>query len=81
MGQIHEWNYKTHNAYEGECGRVKGSMGEFFPPNLTPQSSVFLYVPNICRAVPLDYTETVTVHGVTAFKFAGTERSLDNGRL
>uniref|UniRef100_A0A1I8PUG8 Protein croquemort n=1 Tax=Stomoxys calcitrans TaxID=35570 RepID=A0A1I8PUG8_STOCA len=82
MGQIHAWNYKTHNgAFEGECGRVKGSMGEFFPPNLTPQDSVWLYVPNICRAVPLDYTEMVKIHDVTAFKFSGTERSIDNGTL
>ncbi|KAM7354262.1 peste isoform 1-T2 [Cochliomyia hominivorax] len=82
MGQIHEWNFKTHNgAFEGECGHVKGSMGEFFPPNLTPKDSVFLYVPNICRAVPLDYTETVSIHGVTAYKYSGTERSVDNGTL
>ncbi|XP_075153552.1 peste [Haematobia irritans] len=82
MGQIYEWNYKTHNgAFEGECGRVKGSMGEFFPPNLTPEDSVWLYVPNICRAVPLDYTEMVKIHDVTAFKFSGTERSVDNGTI
>ncbi|XP_046803707.1 protein peste isoform X1 [Lucilia cuprina] len=82
MGQIHEWNYKTHNGvFDGECGRVKGSMGEFFPPNLTPQDSIYLYVPNVCRAVPLDYTETVTIHGVTAYKYSGTERLVDNGTV
>lgn len=82
MGQIHTWNYKTQTgAFEGECGQVKGSMGEFFPPNLTPEDSVWMFVPNICRAVPLDYTETVTVHGITAYKYSGTERSVDNGEF
>lgn len=81
MGQIYAWNYKTHNGiFDGECGEVKGSMGEFFPPNLKPQDSVYLYVPNICRAVPLDYTETVKIHGVNAYKYSGTERLVDNGK-
>ncbi|XP_005188827.2 protein peste [Musca domestica] len=82
MGQIYSWNYRTHNgAFPGACGRVRGSMGEFFPPNLTPKDSVWMYVPNVCRAVPLDYTETVSVHGVTAYKYSGTERSVDNGTI
>lgn len=81
MGQIYSWNYRTHNgAFPGACGRVRGSMGEFFPPNLTPKDSVWMYVPNVCRTVPLDYTETVSVHGVTAYKYSGTERSVDNGK-
>lgn len=82
IGQIHTWNYKTQNGvFDGECGRVKGSMGEFFPPNLTPSDSVFIYLPHLCRAVPLDYTETVAVHGVTAYKYSGTGRSVDNGKF
>ncbi|XP_030384862.1 protein peste [Scaptodrosophila lebanonensis] len=82
MGQLYAWNNKTHTgAFDGECGNVYGSMGEFFPPNLTPKDHVSMFLPNLCRAVPLDYTETVSVHGVTAFKFSGTERAVDNGTL
>lgn len=82
IGQIYEWNHKTHTGiYEGECGRVRGSMGEFFPPNLIPTDSVEIFLQNLCRAMPLDYIETVKIHGVTAFKYAATERALDNGEL
>ncbi|XP_034472125.1 LOW QUALITY PROTEIN: protein peste-like [Drosophila innubila] len=82
MGQIHTWNNLTHTgAFEGVCGNVMGSMGEFFPPNLNTNQTVYMYMPKMCRAVPLDYTETVTVHGVTAYKFSGTRRAVDNGTM
>ncbi|XP_034101504.2 LOW QUALITY PROTEIN: protein peste [Drosophila albomicans] len=82
MGQIYTWNNLTHTgAFEGTCGEVHGSMGEFFPPNLSTNGSVYLYMPKMCRAVPLDYTETVTVHGVTAYKFSGTRHAVDNGTM
>ncbi|KAH8327926.1 hypothetical protein KR067_001789 [Drosophila pandora] len=82
MGQIHTWNNLTHtNAFEGSCGNVHGSMGEFFPPNLGTNDTVYMYMPKMCRAIPLDYTETVTVHGVTAYKYSGTEHAVDNGTL
>ncbi|XP_067625345.1 uncharacterized protein [Eurosta solidaginis] len=82
IGQIHAWNHKTHNGvYEGECGHVRGSTGEFFPSNLTPQDTLEIYLQNLCRTVPLDYIETVKIHGVTAFKYAATERAVDNGTL
>ncbi|XP_044251240.1 protein peste [Drosophila takahashii] len=82
MGQIHTWNNLTHTgAFEGSCGKVHGSMGEFFPPNLSTEDSVYMYMPKMCRAIPLDYTETVTVHGVTAYKFSGTAHAVDNGTL
>lgn len=82
MGQIHTWNNKTHTgAYSGACGNVMGSMGEFFPPNLNTSDPVYLYMPKMCRAVPLDYTETVTVHGITAYKYSGTRHAVDNGTM
>lgn len=82
MGQVHSWNHKTHNGiYPGECGDVKGSLGEFYPPNLKPNDSVSIYLPNMCRSVPLDYTEMVEIHGVQSFKFSGGPRSVDNGKF
>ncbi|XP_037960822.1 protein peste [Teleopsis dalmanni] len=82
MGQIHTWNHMTHNGvFPDQCGEVKGSMGEFFPPNLTTNDTIYIYLPDLCRAIPLDYTETVKIHGVTAYKFSGGRRSIDNGTL
>ncbi|ALC39338.1 pes, partial [Drosophila busckii] len=82
MGEVYTWNNLTHTgAFKGDCGKVRGSMGEFFPPNLSTNDSVHLYMPKMCRAIPLDYTETVTVHGVTAYKYSGTRHAVDNGTL
>uniref|UniRef100_A0A1A9V6W7 Scavenger receptor class B n=1 Tax=Glossina austeni TaxID=7395 RepID=A0A1A9V6W7_GLOAU len=82
MGQMHSWNYKKHNAvFDGECGQVKGSAGEFYPPNLTPQDTLWSYVPNLCQAIPLDYTESVQIHDLTGYKYSGGEKLLDNGTL
>uniref|UniRef100_A0A1B0BTQ6 Scavenger receptor class B n=1 Tax=Glossina palpalis gambiensis TaxID=67801 RepID=A0A1B0BTQ6_9MUSC len=82
LGQIHRWNYKKRNGiFEGECGQVKGSAGEFYPPNLTPQDTLWSYVPNLCQAIPLDYTESVQYHDLTAYKYSGGEHLLDNGTL
>lgn len=80
MGEIYQWNYqKEVNAFDGDCGHVQGSAGEFFPPNLSKNKTIWLFVPNICRAVPLDYVDTITVHNVTAYKFSGTLHAVDNG--
>lgn len=80
MGQVHSWNYQEQsNAFDGDCGHIHGSAGEFFPPNLHKHKFIWLYVPNICRAVPLDYVDTITIHGVKAYKFSGTLHAVDNG--
>lgn len=80
MGQIHTWNYKKHSeTFGGECGQVTGSMGEFFPPNLTPQDTLWLFVPNICRTVSFHYADSVKIHNVNAYKYSAGERLLDNG--
>ncbi|KAL9919341.1 LOW QUALITY PROTEIN: protein peste-like [Glossina fuscipes fuscipes] len=82
MGEIHTSNYKKHSRiFEVECGQVTGSMGEFFPPILRPQDTLWLFVPNICRAVPFDYMESVQIHNVNAHKYSLGERLLDNGTL
>lgn len=82
MGQIHTWNHKNHTGfYESHCGKVSGSLGEFFPPNLKEGDTVEMFIPNMCRTVPLDYTETVEIHGVKGLKFSGGRRSVDNGTM
>uniref|UniRef100_A0A1A9WDN4 Scavenger receptor class B n=1 Tax=Glossina brevipalpis TaxID=37001 RepID=A0A1A9WDN4_9MUSC len=82
LGQIHSWNHMEHNGvYEGECGQVKGSMGEFYPPNLTPSDTLWLYVTKLCRAIPLDYMESTKIHDVNGYKYSAGERAIDNGTL
>ncbi|XP_075153553.1 protein peste-like [Haematobia irritans] len=82
LGQMHNWNYKSHSGFfESHCGMINGSGGEFYPPNLTPDSIVGLFSPDMCRTIPLDYAETVEIEGIKGYKYTGGPRSVDNGTL
>uniref|UniRef100_A0A1B0BTQ7 Scavenger receptor class B n=1 Tax=Glossina palpalis gambiensis TaxID=67801 RepID=A0A1B0BTQ7_9MUSC len=82
LGQMFSWNYKRHlGFFESYCGFANGSAGEFQPPNLTPKSIVKLFTPDMCRTIPLDYKETQIVEGIKGYKYAGGQRSVDNGSL
>lgn len=59
---------------------TNGSAGEFYPPNLSDNGSVSLFTPDMCRSVPLDYTESVEVEGLIGYKYSGGLRSVDNGK-
>lgn len=82
FGQMHSWNYKTHSGFfDSYCGMTNGSAGEFFPPNLTPESVVELFTPDMCRTIQLDYTDTQEIEGIIGHKYAGGARTVDNGRF
>lgn len=80
IGKLKYWNFKDSNgAFEDECGELKGSAGEFYPPQLTKNDDISLFTPDMCRSLPLDYSEEVNIHGISGFKFSGGDRSVDNG--
>lgn len=80
IGKLKYWNYEdTNGAFEDECGQLKGSAGEFYPPHLTKNDEISLFTPDMCRSIPLDFTEEVSIHGIDGFKFTGGDRSVDNG--
>ncbi|XP_037825530.1 protein peste-like [Lucilia sericata] len=82
LGQLHNWNYQKHTGFfDSYCGLVNGSAGEFQPPNLTPHNIVQLFTPDMCRTIPLDYTDTQEIEGIKGYKYSGGLRSLDNGTL
>ena len=50
FGKIKNWNYKNHTPYyEGHCGDVTGSGGEFWPPKRTKYEDVTFFAPDLCR--------------------------------
>lgn len=82
IGQMHTWNYGEHSGfYQNHCGMINGSAGEFHPPNLTEESILQLFTPDMCRTIPLDYTSTTKIEGLMGIKYSGGPRSLDNGSL
>ncbi|XP_068632464.1 protein peste-like [Battus philenor] len=78
-GQIMKWNYEDHLPfYEGKCSKLTGSAGEFMPHNLTEESGLTLFVPDLCRTVQLQYTDSGFLGGLPYHKYELTESSFDN---
>lgn len=80
MGKIHYHNYDNQSQVFGaECGRVMGSVGEFFGTFLSKEKPLDLFFADLCRAVQFDYVEDVTVNGVTGYRYELRNNILDNG--
>lgn len=48
LGVLKEWNYNSEvSYYPGECGKVKGTNGDLWPPLLNNQTVSF-FVSDIC---------------------------------
>ncbi|XP_049696685.2 protein peste isoform X1 [Helicoverpa armigera] len=78
-GQILRWNYEDHLPfYEGECSKLSGSAGEFMARNLTEESILPMFVPDLCRTVNMEYVDSGDQSGLLFNKYALTERSFDN---
>lgn len=70
LGVLKNWNFKdTNGAYEGDCGLIHGSAGEFFAPQQSRNGTISVFVSDMCRSLPLDYEKDVDVHGLLAYKF------------
>ncbi|XP_071636458.1 protein croquemort isoform X1 [Temnothorax longispinosus] len=81
MGMLKEWNYSNRtNNYEGSCGRIRGSLGDFWPPEIH-NTTVSIFVPDICTSMDLSIHENTTKYeGLTGNKYIGTKDMLDNGK-
>ena len=64
--------------YRGECNRVHGSAGEFYHKNLQ-RDKIGFFSPDVCRYIPLDYSEDDVVGNVPGYKYVIRESFLDNG--
>lgn len=81
MGELENWNYSNQSEfYHGSCSKIHGSVGEFFPPKRSKDESIFLFSPEMCRSVELEYTEETEYNGLKAYKYVGKEKMLDNGK-
>ena len=78
IGAMNTWNFQAHSGFfDSYCGMINGSAGEFYPPNAG--ESIYLFTPDMCRSLRLDFVETVSVHGIEGYKYSGGMRSVDNG--
>lgn len=80
VGLLTHWNRNTHNGfYPGECGRVNGSVGDLFPPELDTTDDLTIYVVDTCRFLNLAPSGKVRVLGLDGFEWTGTAMTLDSG--
>lgn len=80
IGQLYNWRYSNQTPYyEGQCGRVEGSAGEFFDRNLTPNSTIKFFSSDLCRKVELEYDHNVTINGIVGYRYSAHDKFLDNG--
>lgn len=52
MGLLYARNYTTMlPAFEGSCGVVDGSLGDFWPTDISQRESALLFISEFCRLV------------------------------
>lgn len=82
LGEMESYNnFNEYPYYEGECKKLKGSGGEFFPPKPPLDKPIHLFTPSMCRAIPYDFEKPIELHGITGHRFTAGARALDNGTL
>ncbi|KAG6451937.1 protein peste isoform X2 [Manduca sexta] len=78
-GQILKWNHEDHiSFYNGECAKLSGSAGEFMPRNLTEESKLTMFVPDLCRTVNMEFVDSGLMDGLHYHKYHVNERTFDN---
>lgn len=80
--QVVKFNNLTEFPFNrGECRRLKGSAGEFFPPRYPIDKSLHLFTPDMCRSFPYDYEKDIILRDIRGNRFAAGLRAIDNGTL
>ncbi|KAJ6646997.1 UDP-galactose transporter senju, partial [Pseudolycoriella hygida] len=82
IGTMKNWNFSPKIEYfPDECGMLRGSAGEFYPPIKQKTQPTSMFIADLCRSISLDFEEEKSVHGITGYKYAGGEKMVDNGTV
>lgn len=80
FGRILTWNHRNRtDFFEGHCGDIKGSAGEFYPLNIKRDKLLF-YSSELCKYAELEYEKDVVIKGVKGYKFSA-DYLFDNGEI
>ncbi len=78
IGLLRQWNGDSRtNYFQGECAKLTGSGGDFFTPNIKKNQQLELFSPEMCRSVPMEFEEEISIHGVNTLKFSGGDKAVD----
>lgn len=82
IGTMKNWNYAPRIEYfPDDCGILRGSAGEFYPPIKEKTEPISIFMADLCRSISLDYDEEKSIHGITGYKYRGGEKTVDNGTI
>lgn len=80
FGKLLEWNYSNRTEfYEGNCAKINGSAGEFYPIN-RGKDTISVYSAELCKNAVLEYEKEVEIKGVKGYKYSAMSL-FDNGTL
>lgn len=65
--------------FDGQCGKIRGSGGEFYPPKLRKEKPVELFTADMCRTLSFDFEKEEEHFGMVGYKYIGSKRTVDNG--
>lgn len=81
FGLLKSFNYKDKlDMYPDECSNLYGSV-EFFPVNYLRGPPVHFFGADTCRTLDLDFQKDVEFRELLAYKYIGSENTLDNGTI
>lgn len=75
LGSIISFNNKTvlttwaNGSAEAECNAIHGTDGSVFPPFVTKDHTFHIFQKDMCRALPIQYSETVYHHDLKTYRF------------
>jgi hypothetical protein len=50
LGLVRSWNYENHSDFfEADCGQVKGTVGDLYPPGQKKSTPLQMFTSEICR--------------------------------
>lgn len=67
---INTYNYKNKLHYwkTDSCNKVQGSDGSSFPPDVTRDTTLYMFNENLCRSVPLTYWHNIEDFGIEGMR-------------
>ncbi|XP_073821573.1 protein croquemort [Musca autumnalis] len=82
MGETQLWNGMTHTGnWEGECGRVNGSLGDLWAPGRAWDDPVSIFLYDAGRYLNIFPTDNQTYRGIDVRRYESTNRTFDNGQV
>ncbi|XP_061400083.1 protein croquemort [Musca vetustissima] len=81
-GETRLWNGTAQTKYwEGECGRVNGSLGDLWAPGRSWDDPVSIFLYDAGRFLNIFPIQNETYRGVDVRRYESTNRTLDNGQI